>query len=174
MNLTNLQILSHNITYAYLGVDQNNVPVIQTSALAGMNSLEGFEYLLREFYAGYSGRVFQGKLSDLLVTLSAEYQTVQAVLRHLAYSNREFSPQLYGEEIYRPNNWIGQSYLRLSHLTYWGPCGLANIESSIRAVAANEAQHIFNAAKRAASNTTNLILNDSAAYHALAGGEETV
>jgi len=172
--MTNLQILAHNITYAYLGVDQNNVPVIQTSTLSIGNSLEGFEVLLSQFYAHRSGYNPALKFPDLLPILAAEYQTINSVLRHLAYSNQEFSPQLYAEEIYRPHNWAGMSYYRLMHLTQWGVCDRHNIESAIRAVAAQEAQDVFSAMKQAVSVSTNLILIDAAAYHALAGGEETV
>lgn len=173
--MTNLQILSHNITYAYLGVDQNNTPVVQTSTLAIGNSLDAFETLLREFYANHTGYpLFKGKLADLLAAISAEYQTIQSVLRHLAYSNQEFSPQLYGEEIYRPHTWAGMSYYRLINLTRWGACDAHNIEQAIRAVAAAEAQCVFRAVCMAAQSASNLILIDSAAYHALAGGEETV
>lgn len=174
MNLTNLQILSHNIVYAYLGVDQNNTPVVQTSALASMNSLEGFEVLLREFYSRRVGSPTNLKLAELLTTLAAEYQTINSVLRHLAYSNQDFSPQLFGEEIYRPHNWAGMSYYRLTHLTQWGVCDRYTIESAIRAVAAQEAQDAHSAINFAAFVASNLILNDAAAYHALAGGEETV
>lgn len=173
--MTNLQILSHNIAYSYLGVDQNNVPVIQTSTLDIGKSLDAFETLLREFYTAHtSSPLFKGKISDLLTALSAEYQTIQSVLKHLAYSNQEFSPQLYGEEIYKPNIWAGLSYYRLINLTRWGACDAHNIEQAIRAVAAAEAQCVFRAACMAAQSATNLILIDSAAYHTLAGGEETV
>lgn len=175
MNLTNLQILAHNVSYSYLGVDQNNVPVIQTSTLDIGKSLDAFETLLREFYAAHTSfPLFKGKITDLLAALAAEYQTIQSVLKHLAYSNQEFSPQLYGEEIYKPNIWAGQSLYRLINLTRWGACDAHNIEQAIRAVAAAEAQCVFRAACMAAQSTTSLILIDAAAYHALAGGEETV
>lgn len=174
MNLTNLQILAHNITYAYLGVDQNNTPVVQTSTLDIGKSLVPFETLLRAFYTEQTGVTPNCKLPELLSALSAEYQTINSVLRHLAYSKQEFSPQLYGEEIYRPHNWVGQSYYRLINLTKWGVCGLTSIESAIRAVAAMEAQYVFRAACMAAQSAAELVLIDSAAYHALAGGEETV
>lgn len=173
--MTNLQILTHNIVYSYLGVDQNNVPVIQTSTLDIGKSLDAFETLLREFYANHTGYpLFKGKLSDLLSTLSAEYQTINSVLKHLAYSNQEFSAQLYGEEIYRPHTWAGMSYFRLINLTKWGACDAHNIEQAIRAVAAMEASCVFRAACMAAQSAKNLVLIDAAAYHALAGGEETV
>lgn len=174
MNLTNLQILAHNVSYSYLGVDQNNVPVIQTSTLSIGNSLAPFDTLLREFFKEQTGVVANCKLPELLASLAAEYQTVNSVLRHLAYSNQEFSPQLFGEEIYWPHNWVGMSYYRLINLTKWGVCGLTSIEPAIRAVAAAEAQYVFRAAYMAAQSASNLILIDSAAYHTLAGGEETV
>jgi len=66
------------------------------------------------------------------------------------------------------------AYYRLMHLHKWGVCDRHNIESAIRAVAAQEAQDVFSAMKQAVSVSTNLILIDAAAYHALAGGEETV
>lgn len=172
--MTNLQILSHNICYAYLGVDQNSVPVIQTSTLDIGKSLIPFERLLCEFYMRRTGYNTVAKIPELLMALAAEYQTITSVLRHLAYSNQEFSPQLYAEEIYRPHNWVGMSYHRLVALTHWGACDRHNIESAIRAVAAQEAQDVFNAMAQAASISNNLILIDSAAYHSLAGGEETV
>jgi len=174
MNLTNLQILSHNICYAYLGVDQNNTPVIQTSTLDIGKSLVPFEALLREFFKEHVGVTPNCKLPELLSALSAEYQTIQSVLRHIAYSNQEFSPQLYGEEIYRPHNWVGMSYYRLINLTKWGVCGLTSVESAIRAVAAMESSCVFRAACMVAQSAGELVLVDSAAYHALAGGEETV
>lgn len=172
--MTNLQILSHNIAYAYLGVDQNNTPVIQTSTLDIGKSLHHFERFLCEFYMRRTGYNTVAKLPELLATLAAEYQTITSVLRHLAYSNQEFSPQLYAEEIYRPHNWVGMSYYRLAALTHWGVCDRGNIESAIRAVAAQEAADVHVSITIAANHATDLVLVDAAAYHALAGGEETV
>jgi hypothetical protein len=172
--MTNLQILSHNICYAYLGVDQNNAPVIQTSTLDIGRSLEHFERFLQEFYMRRTGYNTIAKIPELLTILAAEYQTITSVLRHLAYSNQEFSPQLYAEEIYRPYNWAGMSYHRLVALTHWGACDRNNIESAVRAVAAQEAADVHTSIVVAANHTRDLVLVDSAAYHSLAGGEETV
>lgn len=172
--MTNLQILSHNISYAYLGVDQNNIPVIQTSTLDIGKSLHHFERFLTEFYIRRTGHNTTAKIHELLTALAAEYQTITSVLRHLAYSNQEFFPQLYAEEIYRPHNWAGMSYHRLVALTHWGVCNQSNIESAVRAVAAQEAADVHTSITVAANHTTDLVLIDAAAYHALAGGEETI
>ena len=141
------QTLAHNILRSLIGRDQFGTPIIQEGILHSAGCFDAYKSFLLHFWNTHTGHARWPE--DYPRALSAEFHTISAVLREVAYSARDFNAYEIVSGLTNLNLWLGQSYHRIAQLLRFGNAA-GDIEAAISCVAVHECVEIHTALCRAA------------------------
>lgn len=145
--ITPPRILAHNLLRSIVGMD-GSAPIIQPAILAaGECEVDTLNFLHR-FARIHTTQPWENCSLDYLVShLAAEFSTILAVARHVAYYATPFNAQNFADSLQDPNIWLGQSYYRIGNLIINSNSNHSPnwIQSSIRVLAATEALEVQSA-----------------------------
>jgi len=172
------RILAHNLLRSVCGQQPDGTPLIQPAILYAGECYEETLNVLDRFITIHSGQhpPQNANIEWYLNHFKAEFATIFAVCKHIAYFPQKFNPQIFADSLTETNLWLGQSFYRIANLIRAGHANYSPvwIDSAIRVIAAIEAGEIYSALT--STTNPNLILVDADIFEREAGdeGHETV
>lgn len=172
------RILAHNLLRSVCGQLPDGSPLIQPAILHAGECYDDCLSFLRCFITTHtaSNPPHTAALEWYVTHFKAEFATIFAVCRHVAYFPQKFNPQIFADSLTETNLWLGQSFYRIANLIRAGHANYSPvwIDSAIRVIAAIEAGEVYSAL--ISTTNPNLILVDADIFEREAGdeGHETV
>lgn len=158
-NITNTQILAHNILRSIVGSDSAGL-IIDPAILASANCLTPFELILTGFRSAFPNP--PGDDSPL----AAEFYTLRYLCGLVAYDPHvKVSYSQFGDCLDNPNIYVAQSYRRLLMFSHLVASIIPDVITAARMTATNELAAWDNALAGAAATSSGLIILDSEIFH---------